>query len=162
MFKFIYSSLGEHLETRTPEGRESTDVWRRKRQKRTRIQKLRKRIRKTLGDWGGEVLEGERKKKWFLLFFVARFPHILPVFFYLPPPMQFHSFSVVWEEVQKASSNPQDFCNLFFSCPEFVEIYMLKTTSIQCWHLDMLLAKVLKEKYSKSLQEMMSDSVQVL
>ena len=76
--------------------------------------------------------------------------------------MQFHSFSVVWKEVQKASPNPQDFHNLLFSCPDFVEIYTLRTTSIQCWNLDILLAKVLEEKYSKSLQAMKSDSVQVL
>ena len=127
-------------------------MWRRKRQKTSRFEKDLRRL-------GRRGVRRRKKKKWFLLFFVTLFPHILPVFFYLPPPMQFHSFSVVWKEVQKASPNPQDFYNLFFSCPEFVEIYLLRTTGIQCWNLDMLLAKVLKETYSKSLQEMMSDSV---
>ena len=106
-------------------------MWGRKRQKRTRILKLWKKIRKALRDWGREVLERKRKKKQ-VLFFVTLFPHILPMFFYLSPPMQFHSFSVVWKEVQKASPNPQDFHNLLFSCPDFVEIYTLRTTSIQC------------------------------
>ena len=131
-FKFIYSSLRERLETRTTKKAESQRMCGEEKDKKVKNLEAMEEDQQDLRRLGRRGARRRKKKKWFLLFFVTLFPHILPVFFYLPPPMQFHSFSVVWKEVQKASPNPQDFYNLFFSCPEFVEIYMLRTTGIQC------------------------------
>ena len=73
-----------------------------------------------------------KKKKMVSIIFCYSFPSHSSCVFLSP---SFYAVSFILSSVErgtKSFSQSTGFYNLFFSCPEFAEIYMLRTTSIQC------------------------------